>query len=53
MKRSRLNEITIRGIGVIDSASLEIGQGLTVLTGETGSDCAQSCFGRKERCHPD
>jgi DNA repair protein RecN (Recombination protein N) len=37
MKRSRLNEITIRGIGVIDSASLEIGQGLTVLTGETGA----------------
>lgn len=37
MKETRLNEITIRGIGVIDSAVLEIGNGLTVLTGETGA----------------
>jgi DNA repair protein RecN (Recombination protein N) len=30
-------EITIRGLGVIEAASLELGPGLTVLTGETGA----------------
>lgn len=35
--RSFLEEISIRSIGVIDSASLEISPGLTVLTGETGA----------------
>ena len=35
--RSFLEEITIRSIGVIDNASLEISPGLTVLTGETGA----------------
>jgi DNA repair protein RecN (Recombination protein N) len=32
-----LEEIRIRGLGVIDEAHLEIGPGLTVLTGETGA----------------
>ena len=36
-ERSSLEEITIRGLGVIDSASFEVGAGLTVLTGETGA----------------
>lgn len=35
--RSFLEEISIRSIGVIDNASLEISPGLTVLTGETGA----------------
>ncbi|MBC7463459.1 MAG: DNA repair protein RecN [Actinobacteria bacterium] len=34
---SRLEEISIRGIGVIDEASIELGSGLTVFTGETGA----------------
>jgi DNA repair protein RecN (Recombination protein N) len=34
---SSLEEITIRGLGVIESASIELGSGLTVLTGETGA----------------
>ena len=34
---SSLEEITIRGLGVIDSASMELGSGLTVFTGETGA----------------
>jgi len=32
-----LEEISIRGLGVIESATLELGPGLTVLTGETGA----------------
>ena len=36
-ERTFLDEITIRSIGVIDQASLEISNGLTVLTGETGA----------------
>ena len=32
-----LQEINIRGLGVIDSASIELSHGLTVLTGETGA----------------
>ena len=35
--RTFLEEITIRSIGVIDQASLELSKGLTVLTGETGA----------------
>lgn len=35
--RSYLEEISIRSIGVIDHATLEIAPGLTVLTGETGA----------------
>ncbi len=35
--RSYLDEITIRSIGVIEDATLEISPGLTVLTGETGA----------------
>ena len=36
-ERTFLDEITIRSIGVIDQATLEISKGLTVLTGETGA----------------
>ncbi|SEE64187.1 DNA repair protein RecN [Jiangella alba] len=32
-----LEEIRIRGLGVIDDAQLELGSGLTVVTGETGA----------------
>jgi DNA repair protein RecN (Recombination protein N) len=32
-----LEEISIRGLGVIEAATLELGPGLTVLTGETGA----------------
>jgi len=32
-----LSEIRIRGLGVIEDATLELGPGLTVLTGETGA----------------
>ncbi|AYY13619.1 DNA repair protein RecN [Actinobacteria bacterium YIM 96077] len=32
-----LHEIRIRGLGVIDDAQLELGPGLTVVTGETGA----------------
>ena len=35
--RTFLDEITIRSIGVIDQATVELSQGLTVLTGETGA----------------
>ena len=35
--RPTLNEISISGIGVIDKSNLEIGPGLTVITGETGA----------------
>ena len=36
-ERSELEEISIRGLGVIEEATLEIGPGFTVLTGETGA----------------
>lgn len=36
-ERTFLDEITIRSIGVIDAATLEISKGLTVLSGETGA----------------
>lgn len=35
--RSELKEISIRGLGVIEEATLEVGPGFTVLTGETGA----------------
>jgi DNA repair protein RecN (Recombination protein N) len=35
--RSRLEEISIRGLGVIDSATIEFTPGLNVITGETGA----------------
>ncbi len=37
IEKSQLTELTIRGLGVIDSAEIEIGSGLTVITGETGA----------------
>ena len=36
-ERSELEEISIRGLGVIEDATLELGSGFTVLTGETGA----------------
>jgi DNA repair protein RecN (Recombination protein N) len=36
-ERPILNEISISGIGVIEKSTLEVGPGLTVLTGETGA----------------
>lgn len=36
-ERTFLEEITIRSVGVIDSSTLEIATGLTVLSGETGA----------------
>lgn len=36
-ERTFLDEISIRSIGVIESATLEISKGLTVLSGETGA----------------
>ena len=36
-ERTFLDEITIKSIGVIDQATLELSKGLTVLTGETGA----------------
>ncbi|WP_104525125.1 DNA repair protein RecN [Blastococcus atacamensis] len=33
----RLSELRIRGLGAIDDVTLELGQGLTVVTGETGA----------------
>ncbi len=33
----RLTEIRIRGLGSIDDATLDLGPGLTVVTGETGA----------------
>ena len=32
-----LEELRIRGLGVIDDATLPLGEGLTVVTGETGA----------------
>ncbi len=36
-ERSELEEISIRGLGVIEETTLEFGPGFTVLTGETGA----------------
>jgi DNA repair protein RecN (Recombination protein N) len=36
-ERTFLDEITIKSIGVIDQATLELSKGLTVLSGETGA----------------
>jgi DNA repair protein RecN (Recombination protein N) len=36
-ERSQLEEISIRGLGVIEEATLELSPGFTVLTGETGA----------------
>jgi DNA repair protein RecN (Recombination protein N) len=36
-ERSHLEAITIRGLGIIEDASLDFGSGFTVLTGETGA----------------
>ena len=36
-RRSGLTELSIRNLGVIESASFELNPGLTVLTGETGA----------------
>jgi DNA repair protein RecN (Recombination protein N) len=36
-ERSQLEEISIRGLGVIEETTLELGPGFTVLTGETGA----------------
>ena len=35
--KSRLEEISIRSLGVIDNSAIEFGPGLNVLTGETGA----------------
>lgn len=35
--RTRLEEISIRGLGVIDNATIEFSPGLNVITGETGA----------------
>ena len=34
---ARLSELRIRGLGAIDDVTLELGRGLTVVTGETGA----------------
>ncbi len=36
-RRGRLTEFRIRGLGAIDDVTLELGPGLTVVTGETGA----------------
>ena len=36
-ERSHLETITLRGLGIIEDASLDFGPGFTVLTGETGA----------------
>ncbi|MGY1634340.1 DNA repair protein RecN [Geodermatophilus sp. SYSU D01186] len=36
-RRGRLTELRIRGLGAIDDVTLELGDGLTVVTGETGA----------------
>ena len=36
-ERTRLEEVSIKGLGVIDSASIEFAPGLNVITGETGA----------------
>src|SRR3712207_9159634 len=35
--QGRLTELRIRGLGAIDDVTLELGDGLTVVTGETGA----------------
>ena len=35
--KSFLSELTIRSLGVIESAEVEFGEGFTVITGETGA----------------
>ena len=35
--RSKLTEINIRSLGVIEEASLQLGEGFTVFSGETGA----------------
>lgn len=37
VQKSSLSELTIRSLGVIESAEIEFGEGFTVLTGETGA----------------
>ncbi len=37
VRRGRLTEFRIRGLGAIDDVTLELGPGLTVVTGETGA----------------
>jgi len=37
IKKSSLDEISIRSLGVIESSNIEFKSGLTVLTGETGA----------------
>ena len=37
VRRTRLEEINIRGLGVIDQALVEFSPGLNVITGETGA----------------
>lgn len=37
VQKSSLSELTIRSLGVIESAEIEFGRGFTVLTGETGA----------------
>ena len=37
LQKSALRELTIRGLGVIDSAEVDFKDGLTVITGETGA----------------
>ena len=37
IQKSSLSELTIRNLGVIESAEIEFGEGLTVLSGETGA----------------
>jgi len=36
-ERTRLEEVSIKGLGVIESASIEFAPGLNVITGETGA----------------
>mgnify|MGYP003345881687 FL=1 len=36
-ERPSLSEVSISGIGVIEKSNLELGPGLTVITGETGA----------------
>ena len=36
-KRSLLQELSIKNLGVIDSAEVSFSNGLTVITGETGA----------------
>ncbi|MGA1591708.1 MAG: AAA family ATPase, partial [Candidatus Nanopelagicaceae bacterium] len=37
LKRTRLEEVSIRGLGVIENATVEFKPGLNVITGETGA----------------